>query len=112
MVIISVMLLSYMHYTFLAIDLQMLYLCIYAPQFQLKYEWKVYYKGLRIVAVAPLESQEVVGYISETISLILFLIILTHQVVTQLFFKTQLGQRSQKQIHSTAQRFSYVCCFP
>ena len=84
-----------MHYTFLAIDLQMLHLCIYAPQFQLKYEWKVYYKGLRIVAVAPLESQEVFGYISETISLILFLIILTYQVVTQLFFKTQLGQRSQ-----------------
>ena len=69
-----------------------MYLCIYAPQFQLKYEWKVA-KGLSIVAVGPLESQEVVGYISGTISLILFLIVLTYHIVTQLFFKTQLGQR-------------------
>ena len=43
--------------------------------------------------MGPLESQEIVGYISGTISLILFLIILTYHVVTQLFFKTQLGQR-------------------
>ena len=39
------------------------------------------------------KNQEVVGYISGTISLILFLIVLTYHVVTQLFFKTQLGQR-------------------
>ena len=52
-------------------------------------------KGLSIVAVAPLESQEAVGYISETISLILFPIV---YVVTQLFFKTQLGQRIKKRI--------------
>jgi hypothetical protein len=35
----------------------------------------------------------VVGYISGTISLILFLIVLTYHVVTQLFFKTQFGKR-------------------
>ena len=45
-----------------------------------------------------MESQEAVGYISETISLILFQIILTYQVVTKLFFKTQLGQRIKKRI--------------
>ena len=39
------------------------------------------------------KNQEVVGYISGTISLILFLIVLTYHIVTQLFFKTQLGQR-------------------
>ena len=38
-------------------------------------------------------SQDVVGYISGTISLILFLIVLTYHVVTQLFFKTRFGQR-------------------
>ena len=42
-------------------------------------------KYLSIVAVAPLEESEVVGYILP--------IILTYHVVTQLFFKTQLGQR-------------------
>ena len=50
-------------------------------------------KGLSILVAAPLESPEVVGYISETISLILFLIVLTYHMVTQLFLKTQLGQR-------------------
>jgi hypothetical protein len=39
------------------------------------------------------KSQYVVGYISGTINLILFLIVLTYHVVTQLFFRTQLGQR-------------------
>ena len=39
------------------------------------------------------KSQDVAGYISGTISLILFLVILTYHVVTQLFFKTQLGKK-------------------
>ena len=34
-----------------------------------------------------------VGYISGTISLILFLIVLTYHAVTQLLFKIQLGQK-------------------
>ena len=38
------------------------------------------------------KGQDVVSYISGTTNLILFLIILTYHVVTQLFFKTQLGQ--------------------
>ena len=39
------------------------------------------------------KNQDVISYISGTISLILFLIVLTYHVVTQLFFKTQLGQK-------------------
>ena len=38
------------------------------------------------------KSQVMVGYISGIISLILFLIVLAYHVVTQLFFKTQLGK--------------------
>ena len=36
------------------------------------------------------KSQDAVGYISGTISIILFLIVLNYHIVTQLFFKTQL----------------------
>ena len=39
------------------------------------------------------KSQDVAGYISGTISLILFLVVLTYHVVTQLFFKIQLGKK-------------------
>ena len=38
-------------------------------------------------------SQYVVGYISGTISLLLFLAIVSYHVFTQLFFKTQLGRK-------------------
>jgi hypothetical protein len=39
------------------------------------------------------KGQDVVGYISGTISLILFLVVLTYHVVTQLTFVTQLGKK-------------------
>ena len=80
-------------------------------------------KGLSIVAVGPLESQEVVGYISGiislcfatfyvsnrpgkiqdtiayisgTVSLVLFLVIVMYHIIhiiAQLFFTTQIGKR-------------------
>ena len=43
--------------------------------------------------VGKSQLQDAVGYISGTISLLLFLIVLTYHVVTQLFFKTQLGKK-------------------
>ena len=45
------------------------------------------------------KSQDAVGYISGTISLILFLIVLTYHVVTQLFFTTQLGKKVKNKLN-------------
>ena len=44
-------------------------------------------------------SQDVVGYISGTITLVLFLIVLTYHVVTQLFLKTQLGKKVKNRLN-------------
>ena len=44
-------------------------------------------------------SQGVVGYISGTITLVLFLIVLTYHVVTQLFLKTQLGKKVKNRLN-------------
>ena len=49
--------------------------------------------GLCLATSVVRECQEVVGYISGTISIVLFLIVLTYHVVTQLFFKTQFGKK-------------------
>ena len=38
------------------------------------------------------KNRNAAGYISGTISFILFLVVLTYHVITQLFFKTQLGK--------------------
>ena len=45
------------------------------------------------------KSQEAVGYISGTITLVLLLIVLTYHVVTQLFFKTKLGKKFKKKFN-------------
>ena len=48
------------------------------------------------------KSQDVIAYISGTISLILFLIVLSYHIITQLFFATWLGKKLKNKL---AQRF-------
>ena len=58
------------------------------------------------------KGQDIVGYISGTISLILFLIVLTYHIITQLFFKTQFGQRFKnrftRQLDDSEEQVSFV----
>ena len=49
------------------------------------------------------KSQDVIAYISGTISLVLFLIVLSYHVITQLFFAIRLGKTLKNKL---AQRFS------
>ena len=44
------------------------------------------------------KSQDVIAYISGTISLLLFLIVLSYHVITQLFFATRLGKKLKNKI--------------
>ena len=57
-------------------------------------------------------GQDIVGYISGTISLILFLTVLTYHIVTQLFFKTQFGQRFKnrftQQLDDSEEQVSFI----
>ena len=49
----------------------------------------------------PGKSQDTIAYISGTVSLVLFLVILVYHIITQIFFTTRLGKRIQ---NKSAQR--------
>ena len=53
----------------------------------------------------PGKSQDTIAYISGTVSLVLFLVILVYHIITQLFFITRLGKRignkSAQRLHGT-----------
>ena len=101
--------------TLLAIGIIVFFLTILVCSFQPHKNWPV--QGLDVICYANIvcfcfatlyvskvgKNQDVIAYISGTISLVLFLIVLSYHVITQLFFATWLGKNLKNKL---AQQFS------